>query len=107
MKEFFGLTKLENGSYDYLREAEGAWSWQHLLFVSLLMVVMVALAVWLGVRNKEKPCVDCLRFFDQWVRGAEDCGALHSLPKPLAVAVRIALVPLQCTTDCDSDGGVL
>jgi uncharacterized membrane protein YwaF len=55
MKEFFGLTKLENGSYDYLREAEGAWSWQHLLFVSLLMAVMVALAVWLGVRNKEKP----------------------------------------------------
>ena len=41
MKEFFGF-----GGYE--REAEGFMSWQHLLFVTLLMVAMVALAIWLG-----------------------------------------------------------
>lgn len=45
MKEFLGI-----GGYQ--REAEGAYSWQHLLFVSLLMVVMVGLAVFFGRKNK-------------------------------------------------------
>ena len=47
MKEFFGFD-------GYKREPEGYFSWQHLLFVTLLMVVMTALAVWLGVKNKNK-----------------------------------------------------
>lgn len=47
MKEFFGI-----GGYQ--RTPEGAFSWQHLLFVTSLMVVMVVLAVWLGKRNKLK-----------------------------------------------------
>ena len=34
MKEFFGI-----GGYQ--RTPEGAFSWQHLLFVTLLMVIMV------------------------------------------------------------------
>lgn len=46
MKEFFGI-----GGYS--RPAEGFLSWQHLLFVGLLLSVMVALAVWLGKRNKQ------------------------------------------------------
>ena len=48
MKEFFGF-----GGYQ--REAEGFLSWQHLTFVSLLMVIMVALAVVLGRKNRGKP----------------------------------------------------
>ena len=47
MKEFFGI-----GGYQ--RTPEGAFSWQHLLFVTLLMVIMVVLAVFLGKRNKNK-----------------------------------------------------
>ena len=47
MKEFFGF-----GGYQ--RTAEGYLSWQHLLFVSLLMVLMVVLAVFFGLKNKNK-----------------------------------------------------
>ena len=47
MKEFFGI-----GGFQ--REPEGFMSWQHLLFVSLLMATMVVLAVWLGKRNKNR-----------------------------------------------------
>ena len=46
IKEFFGI-----GGYQ--RAAEGAYSWQHLTFVGSLLVAMVVLAVWLGVRNKK------------------------------------------------------
>lgn len=45
MKEFFGI-----GGYQ--RTAEGYLSWQHLTFVSLLMAIMVACAVFFGLRNK-------------------------------------------------------
>ena len=41
MKEFFGF-----GGYQ--REPEGFMSWQHLLFVTSLMIIMVGLAVYLG-----------------------------------------------------------
>ena len=47
MREFFGF----NG---YTREPEGYFSWQHLVFVSSLMVIMVALAVFFGLRNRHK-----------------------------------------------------
>ena len=45
MKEFFGF-----GGYQ--RPAEGFLSWQHLTFVTLLMVVMAVCAVWLGRRRR-------------------------------------------------------
>lgn len=45
MKEFFGF-----GGYS--RPAEGFLSWQHLLFVGLLLSVMVVLAVCLGRKNR-------------------------------------------------------
>lgn len=45
MKEFFGI-----GGYQ--RPAEGFLSWQHLVFVTSLMVVMVVLAVVLGRKYK-------------------------------------------------------
>lgn len=47
MKEFFGIG-------GYTREAEGFLSWQHLLFVTSLMVIMVTLAVLFGLKNKNK-----------------------------------------------------
>lgn len=47
MKEFFGF-----GGYS--RAAEGWFSWQHIVFVSSLMAVMVLLAVILGRRNRNK-----------------------------------------------------
>lgn len=45
MKEFFGF-----GGYH--RPVEGYFSWQHLTFVTALMVIMVALAVFLGRKNR-------------------------------------------------------
>lgn len=45
MKDFFGFG-------GYTRPAEGYLSWQHLLFVSSLMVIMITLAVVLGLRKR-------------------------------------------------------
>ena len=47
MREFFGF-----GGYQ--REAEGFLSWQHLTFVTALVAIMIALAVVLGKRNKNR-----------------------------------------------------
>lgn len=47
MKEFFGI-----GGYQ--RPAEGYMSWQHLVFVTSLMLVMAGLAVFFGLRQKKK-----------------------------------------------------
>lgn len=46
-REFFGF-----GGYE--RTPEGYMSWQHLVFVSSLMAIMIGLAVWLGIRNRNK-----------------------------------------------------
>lgn len=48
MKEFFGI-----GGYQ--RPAEGYFSWQHLTFVTALMVVMVTLSVVLGRMDHGRP----------------------------------------------------
>lgn len=47
MKEFFGF-----GGYS--RPIEGYMSWQHLLFVTILMIMMIVLSVFLGIKNKNK-----------------------------------------------------
>ena len=47
MSEFFGF----NG---YERTPEGYMSWQHLVFVSSLMLIMITLAIILGLRNRNK-----------------------------------------------------
>lgn len=47
MREFFGFG-------GYTREAEGFMSWQHLLFVSCLMCIMITSAVILGCKNRKK-----------------------------------------------------
>ena len=45
MKEFFGFG-------GYARPAEGFLSWQHLLFVGLLLTTMTVLAIWLGKKKR-------------------------------------------------------
>lgn len=47
MAEFFGFG-------GYTREAEGFLSWQHLLFVTALVGIMIAVAGFLGKRNRGK-----------------------------------------------------
>ena len=47
MKEFFGIG-------GYTRTPEGYMSWQHLTFVTSLMLIMIGLAVFLGLRNKQR-----------------------------------------------------
>lgn len=45
MKKFFGIG-------GYTRPVEGFLSWQHLLFASVMMAIMVGSALWLGKKNK-------------------------------------------------------
>jgi uncharacterized membrane protein YwaF len=45
MKEFLGI-----GGYQ--REPEGYMSWQHLTFVSVILVIMAISAIYLGLRNR-------------------------------------------------------
>lgn len=47
MKEFFGFV-------DNAHLASGAYSWQHLTFVTALMVIMIILAVTLGRRSRRR-----------------------------------------------------
>ena len=47
MREFLGIG-------GYVRTPEGAYSWQHLTFVFVLMGLMVFLAVFFGLRNRNK-----------------------------------------------------
>lgn len=54
MLEFLGLKKHSDGSFHFVREAEGAWSWQHLTASAFYIAVMIGLAVFLGMRNKNK-----------------------------------------------------
>ncbi len=58
MKEFFGLSDNSEGGYRYLREPEGAWSFGHLSLVLSLLALMVALAVFLGRRNRQRPLAE-------------------------------------------------
>lgn len=54
MLEFFGLADFHDDEFHFVREAEGAWSWQHITFVSICLAVMFALAILFGLRNKDK-----------------------------------------------------
>ena len=51
MREFFGL-EVKNGGY--LREPEGYFSWQHLLFVTLICLTAILLGVLLGKRSRSR-----------------------------------------------------
>lgn len=47
LREFFGV-----GGYQ--REPEGYFSWQHLTFVTVLVIIMIALAIYFGIKNRSK-----------------------------------------------------
>ena len=47
MEEFFGFG-------GYKRTPEGAYSWQHLLFVGITIALMIGLAILFGIRNRKK-----------------------------------------------------
>lgn len=102
MKEFLGIG-------GYTRPAEGFLSWQHLLFVGMLLTVMTFLAVWLGRRNrlaspkgKNRPLVaaalliDGLELFKIAVLCYKDSSAqpiLYNLPLFLC-SIQLIAIPL-------------
>ena len=102
MKEFFGFG-------GYTREPEGYMSWQHLTFVTSLMVIMIVLAAVVGVRNKKKPLsqrfvplmvaailIDTFEIFKIVVmcwRGNDPMGWLTELPLFLC-SIQLITIPL-------------
>ena len=100
MKEFFGW-----GGYS--REPEGFLSWQHLTFVTLLMVLMVTLAFLCGKKTRNKSdqsknrvlmvaavLIDSLELFKivlMCFRGQDPWGWLYELPLFLCSLQLIAL----------------
>ena len=102
MKEFFGW----NG---YTREPEGYLSWQHLLFVTLLMAVMIGMAVYLGItgrhgteRQKRRVLVVAAILIDALeickivifcVRGQDPMAWLYELPLFLC-SIQLITIPL-------------
>ncbi len=102
IKEFFGF-----GGYQ--REPEGYLSWQHLTFVTTLVVIMIALAVVLGLRNRERSmsarnrvlifaaiAIDALEIFKivlMCIRGHDPMGWLYELPLFLC-SIQLITLPL-------------
>ena len=102
MKEFFGFG-------GYLREPEGFLSFEHIIFVTFLMVVMVLLAVFIGKRFKGKSekeknipliyaalLIDGLEIFKiilMCIRGKDPMGWLTELPLFLC-SIQLITIPL-------------
>ncbi len=106
MKEFFGWG-------GYTRVPEGYMSWQHLLFVTSLMVVMIGLAIWLGLANRRNPIekklrviavsailIDSLELFKIVIfclRGQDPMAWLYELPLFLC-SIQLITIPLAAWT---------
>ncbi len=102
MKEFFGWD-------GYTREPEGYLSWQHLSFVTLLMLLMIGAAIWLGISNRQKPeaakrrvlitaaiLIDSLELFKILIfcmRGHDPWAWLYELPLFLC-SIQLITIPL-------------
>ena len=102
MKEFFGFG-------GYTREPEGYMSWQHLTFVTSLMLVMIGLALFFGLRNKNKEMsiknkvviwsailIDAVEIFKiviMCIRGKDPMGWLYELPLFLC-SIQLITIPL-------------
>ena len=102
MREFFGF-----GGYQ--RVAEGFFSWQHLTFVTSLMIVMIGLAILLGkrMRNREHAgklrvlmvaailidALEILKIVMMCARGNNPMGWLYELPLFLC-SIQLITIPL-------------
>lgn len=102
LREFFGFG-------GYKRQPSGAYSWQHLVFVTSLMAVMVLLAVLLGRKNRNKDektknrvliaaaiLIDAFEIFKIVVfciRGKDPMAWLSSLPLFLC-SIQLITIPL-------------
>ena len=99
MKEFFGFG-------GYAREPEGAYSWQHILFVSSLMAVMLLLSITIGLRNRKRDgaaknrvlvvsalLIDGLEIFKLIICGFRGDNLLYDLPLFLC-SIQLITIPL-------------
>lgn len=102
LKEFFGFGP-------YLREPEGFFSWQHLTFVTSVMIVMATLAIYYGLRNKHRSekdknrvmivaaiLIDCFELFKIvmfCVRANAPMDWLYNLPLFLC-SIQLITIPL-------------
>ncbi|MBO4353383.1 MAG: YwaF family protein [Clostridia bacterium] len=102
MKEFFGF-----GGYQ--RAAEGFLSWQHLAFVTALVMIMIVSAILLGKKNKDKSekeknkvlvvsaiLIDSIELFKIvliCIRGKNPLGWLTMLPLFLC-SIQLITIPL-------------
>ena len=102
MREFFGFG-------GYTREPEGYMSWQHLLFVTSLMIIMTGLAIYFGLRyrkrsEKEKNLpliyaailIDAFEIFKiviMCIRSKDALGWLYDLPLFLC-SIQLITIPL-------------
>ena len=102
MREFFGFG-------GYTRPAEGFLSWQHITFVTSLVLVMIGLAVFLGIRNrhasdkvKNKVLIIAAILIDAFelfkivlvcIRGQDPMGWLYDLPLFLC-SIQLITIPV-------------
>ena len=103
MKEFLGI-----GGYQ--REPEGAYSWQHLLFVGTALAIMVFLAIWLGTTYKKKDfksknrvliwsaiLIDAFEIFKivvMTIRSDDPSTAWHNLLPLYLCSIQLITIPL-------------
>ena len=106
MKEFFGF-----GGYN--RTPEGFLSWQHLTFVTSLMIIMIALSILFGLKNRNKEdkeknkviivsaiLIDAFEIFKIiicCIRSNSINGLLHNLPLFLC-SIQLIALPLAAFT---------
>ncbi len=101
MREFLGID-------GYQRPAEGYFSWQHLTFVTCLIVIMTVLAVFLGRRDRRNPAhnnavlkwaavlIDGLEIFKIvifCIRGNDPWAWVYNLPLFLC-SIQLITIPL-------------
>ena len=95
------------------RTPEGAYSWQHLTFVTALMLIMAALAIFFGLRNKNKSedqktkalmvaaiLIDCFEIFKlvtMYLRAPQPMWWSTELPLFLC-SIQLITIPLAAFT---------
>ena len=107
MKEFFGFG-------GYVRKPEGYLSWQHIVFVTLLLTVMTVLAIVLGGKNKHADqktknkvlvvaaiLIDSFEIFKivmMCIRGNDPMGWITELPLFLC-SIQLIALPIAAFTN--------